>query len=293
MAKQGIELILARQLAGSLAMPCFVFDAPGALVFYNEPAELILGQRFEETGEMPLTELACIFATTNARGVPLRGETLPLQMAALTRRPIHKRFWIRGLDGVRRHIASSAFPLLGAGDRLLGVMSIFPELGATESAARTPGVSPVFPATDPSQSVSAPGSPGTAARTQKEIEIILTRHLASYLATPMVIADPQGTLIYFNRAAETIVGRPFEETGEMPATVWMREGRPSDAAGRALPLRRLPLMVALTHRQPAQSRLWIRGLDSVRRQIEAIAIPIVGQAERFLGGMALFWQVDE
>ena len=48
-----IQIILARQLAGYLSVPVFLVDQNGNLLFYNEPAELILGQRFDETGAMP------------------------------------------------------------------------------------------------------------------------------------------------------------------------------------------------------------------------------------------------
>ena len=53
MSQKPIELILMRQLASTLAMPIFLVDADGTLAFYNEPAERVLGMRFEETGEMP------------------------------------------------------------------------------------------------------------------------------------------------------------------------------------------------------------------------------------------------
>ena len=49
-----IELILTRQLADCLAIPVFITDTIGNLLFYNEPAEDILGKRFEDTGEMPV-----------------------------------------------------------------------------------------------------------------------------------------------------------------------------------------------------------------------------------------------
>ena len=48
-----IQIILARQLAGYLSVPVFLVDQKGNLLFYNEPAEAILGRRFEETGAMP------------------------------------------------------------------------------------------------------------------------------------------------------------------------------------------------------------------------------------------------
>ena len=45
-----IQIILIRQLAGYLSVPLFLVDPKGDLLFYNEPAEAILGRRFEETG---------------------------------------------------------------------------------------------------------------------------------------------------------------------------------------------------------------------------------------------------
>jgi hypothetical protein len=48
-----IQLILTRQLAGYLSVPVFLVGPNGDLLFYNEPAEILLGKRFEETGPMP------------------------------------------------------------------------------------------------------------------------------------------------------------------------------------------------------------------------------------------------
>ena len=50
MAQQPVEMILVRQLAGYLSVPVLVMDPAGTVVDDNEPAERILGMRFEETG---------------------------------------------------------------------------------------------------------------------------------------------------------------------------------------------------------------------------------------------------
>jgi PAS domain-containing protein len=44
-----IELILARNLLSSLSTPAFLASGPGEIIFYNDAAARILGQRFEET----------------------------------------------------------------------------------------------------------------------------------------------------------------------------------------------------------------------------------------------------
>jgi len=125
MAQKPVELILMRQLASTLAMPIFLVDADGTLAFYNEPAERVLGMRFEETGEMPAGEWSTIWTPTRADGSPLAAERLPLMIAVAERKPAHGDFWIRGLDGTRRHIEATAFPLMRLTDHVLGAVVIF------------------------------------------------------------------------------------------------------------------------------------------------------------------------
>ena len=125
MSQKPIELILTRQLATYLAMPVFIVDPTGTLVFYNEPAERILGRRFEETGEMPVEEWSTVFAPTDDHGAPIPPETLPLRVTLTEHRPSSAVFWITGFDGVRRRIETIAIPLLAAAGRDLGALAIF------------------------------------------------------------------------------------------------------------------------------------------------------------------------
>ncbi len=125
---------------------------------------------------------------------------------------------------------------------------------------------------------------------QKEIELILARQLASYLVMPIFIVDPKGTLIYYNEPAEGILGRHFEETGEMPVEEWSTLFNPTDENDKPLAPELLPLVIALTQHRPAHRDMWIQGLDGVRRLIEVTAFPINGQAERYLGALAIFWE---
>src|SRR5688572_7826613 len=101
----------------------------------------------------------------------------------------------------------------------------------------------------------------------RAVEMILTRQLASYLAMPIFIVDPAGTLIYYNEAAEVVLGKRFDETGEMPVDAWATAFRPAGADGSLLPVDALPLSIALTTRRPAHGEIWIDGLDGGRRRI--------------------------
>jgi len=128
---------------------------------------------------------------------------------------------------------------------------------------------------------------------QQEIEIVLMRQLGSYLATPVFIVDPQGNLIYYNEPAEQLLGHRFEETGEMAVGEWSTIFFPTDEKGVALMPDELPLVVALRDRRPVHRELRIRGLDGTFRHIGVTALPVIGHAGRFLGGIALFWESDE
>lgn len=125
---------------------------------------------------------------------------------------------------------------------------------------------------------------------QHEVEVILARHLAEYLAMPIFIVNPDGDLIFYNERAEKILGQNYSETGAMPASEWTTIFYPVDPEGKAMSPDELPLMIALKQHHPAHKMFRIRGKDGALREIEVTAFPLVGQADRFLGAIAIFWE---
>lgn len=95
----GIEIILNRQLADCLSIPVFNTDTSGNLIFYNEPAEQVLGTRFEETGEMAVESWATIFKPLDEDGNPHLPEKLPLVKPLHDKHPHYKTFSIMSLKG--------------------------------------------------------------------------------------------------------------------------------------------------------------------------------------------------
>ena len=128
---------------------------------------------------------------------------------------------------------------------------------------------------------------------QQEIEVILSRHLAECLAMPIFIVNPDGDLIFYNEPAELILGLSYNETGMMPAQEWATIFNPVDQEGKSLSPEELPLMIALSTRHPAHKVFGIRGKDGITREIEVTAFPLIGQAQRFLGAVAIFWESHE
>ena len=128
MAQQEVEVILARHLAENLALPMFIVDPQGNLIFFNEPAEAVLGLRFGDTGLLPASEWSTMFKPVDQDGQPISPEQLPLMIAMLHGHPAHRGFWIRSLDKKMRKIELTAFPLIGQSGRISAAVSIFWEV---------------------------------------------------------------------------------------------------------------------------------------------------------------------
>jgi PAS domain-containing protein len=123
--------------------------------------------------------------------------------------------------------------------------------------------------------------------------LILARDFASRLATAMFLVDPDGSVIYYNEAAEKILGRPYAEGRAMPASEWSTVFSPTDDHGGRLALEDLPIGVALRERVPAHRDLTITGADGVARRIEVTALPLFAHADEFVGAVAIFWERAE
>lgn len=124
---------------------------------------------------------------------------------------------------------------------------------------------------------------------QKHLVLILAREFASNLATPMGITDEQGRLVYFNEAAESIIGTTFAEAGEMPFEEWSAKAAPRTREGELLPPERRPAAIALNERRAAHERMKVTGLDGVEREIAVTAFPLFAHADEFVGMVAIFW----
>jgi PAS domain-containing protein len=127
-------------------------------------------------------------------------------------------------------------------------------------------------------------------RPQKHLALIIARELASQLATATFIADAAGDLVFYNEAAETVLGRTFAEAGGMPAEGWASQFRVEDLDGTPMPLERNPAGIALLERRPVHGQLWMTGLDGQRRCLAVTAVPLFASATEFVGMVALFWE---
>ena len=127
-----LPLILARELASNLATPMFLLNQDGVLVYFNDAAEQIIGKPFAEIGPVDAMEFSAIFRLSQLDGSPISRGLSPTGIAFLQRRPSHQELLATGLDGVRRTVQATAYPLIGASEELHGVVTVFWEASGDE-----------------------------------------------------------------------------------------------------------------------------------------------------------------
>lgn len=129
--------------------------------------------------------------------------------------------------------------------------------------------------------------------TQKPLELILARNLLTSVTTPGFLVGRDGTLLFYNEGAGALIGRPFEDVGQLEAEAWTGEFGPMDDEGEPIPLSELPLAAALREGRPGHAEFCIRAANGEIQKIAASAMPIVGRPNGASGAMVIFWPVDE
>jgi PAS domain-containing protein len=124
---------------------------------------------------------------------------------------------------------------------------------------------------------------------QKPLELIHARNLLTSLSTPAFLIDGSGRLLFYNEAAGAMLGRSFEESGQMSADEWTGLHGPLSEEREPIPVAELPLTTALREGRPAHGRFCIRSVEGVEHTIEASAFPLVGSGDAETGAMILWW----
>jgi PAS domain-containing protein len=133
-------------------------------------------------------------------------------------------------------------------------------------------------------------SDAASARPPKPLPLILARELASNLATAMFLLDAAGNLVFYNDAAESLIGKPFAELGEIPAGEFGAVMELTTPDGEPVRRRDTPAGLAFFERRPAHETLLATGYDGVRRMVEATAYPLFGAVGDLCGVVSVFWE---
>ncbi|HET7928923.1 MAG TPA: PAS domain-containing protein [Actinomycetota bacterium] len=128
---------------------------------------------------------------------------------------------------------------------------------------------------------------------QRNLTLILARSFASQLATAVFLFDAEGTVIYYNEAAERLTGRPFIEGAGTSAEEWMGRGHPLDEEGHEVPIESLPLGMTILKREPAHGVTKFRTADGDYHRFENVTFPLFAHTEDFVGVVAIVWSLED
>jgi PAS domain-containing protein len=106
----------------------------------------------------------------------------------------------------------------------------------------------------------------------------------------MFLLDAGGTLVFYNEAAEILIGRAFAEMGELPGLEFGELLDLRNADDTPMRRRDSPAGVAFFERRPAHKRVRATCFDGATREVEATAYPLFGVAEELHGVVTVFWQ---
>jgi PAS domain-containing protein len=137
--------------------------------------------------------------------------------------------------------------------------------------------------------VYGPGVSEPASPSHRHIALILAKDLAANVASAMLLVDPNGDLVFFNEAAERLLGRPYAEA-QMSRAELAKTFKPVNAAGEPIALRDLPLAEAFRSGIPSHGHMRIEAVDGVIRDLEVIGVPLFAHADQLVGGLAVFWE---
>ena len=126
----------------------------------------------------------------------------------------------------------------------------------------------------------------------RPLPLILARELAANVATPYLVLDGDGTLVYFNERAEQILGVTPSELGEMPEEEWRTRFQVEQPDGTPVVSGQTPSARARRERRPVQDTLVYTWADGRRTTLAVTATPLLGRDDALLGVFLLFWEPD-
>lgn len=130
-------------------------------------------------------------------------------------------------------------------------------------------------------------------RKQPDLVLIVARSFATKIATPTLIADARGDLVFFNDAAAEVIGRSYVDVGKLPASRWQELFQPRTMDEEPLTVEQTPGGIALLEGRPVHDSFAFRGLDGREREITVTAFPLLSHPDEVVGVMAIFWELPE
>jgi PAS domain-containing protein len=128
-------------------------------------------------------------------------------------------------------------------------------------------------------------------RKQPDLVLIVARSFATKLATPTLITDAKGNLVFFNDAAGELIGRSYLDIGQLPVSRWQELFEPRTLDEKPLEVEQTPSGIAVLQRRPVHDSFAFRGLDGRDHEITVTAFPLFSHPDEVVGVMSIFWEL--
>lgn len=122
----------------------------------------------------------------------------------------------------------------------------------------------------------------------QDIELILSRQLAEYLTTPIALIDHDGRMIYFNESAGHVLGKHFDENGEVDMREWVGRIFENESMVDGIDIHEIPFIKVLSGRHILQGEYWMRNFEEINQKVMIICIPLIGLSQREIGAIIYF-----
>jgi PAS domain S-box-containing protein len=126
---------------------------------------------------------------------------------------------------------------------------------------------------------------------EPSLPLILAREFAANVATPFLVLDRDGTLVYFNEHAERLMGTSPAELCPLPELEWRQRFSIERLDGSEVANEDAPSATARRERRPVHETLVYTGRDGQKRVLEVTATPLLGRGDALEGVFLLLWEV--
>ncbi|GAC1438116.1 MAG: hypothetical protein NVSMB51_13430 [Solirubrobacteraceae bacterium] len=123
--QKSLEMILARNLLTALSTPALLVDVAGRIIFFNEPAAVLIGKRFEETGPMSHEQWRSSVGPFDEAGELIPYRDLPLTIALRAGEAAHTRHMLRPSNGSACEYNVTGLPIVASAGGFRGAMIFF------------------------------------------------------------------------------------------------------------------------------------------------------------------------
>jgi PAS domain-containing protein len=124
----------------------------------------------------------------------------------------------------------------------------------------------------------------------KSLVLIRAKHLAESVTTPMLLVDDEGTLVFYNEAAEATLGLPFADLGPVPVSDWQERFRVRSRDDAPFPLDAMPGWIELQKERPGTGHVRFTTAAGHDVFIAVCAFPLFTSERRFDGALVFFWE---